>query len=163
MKNRIKWLEDRPMEQQVGPTDQVEETLSTPTSSQGHQRVFLQLHAKSNNIRIPSLHLVPSQQTVWETWNKSRHEHLHQTITSVDDNSVHDPHAYEDIQNKHKGEREDQLHRDYNDPHDNENNAEIYTPEMSDDEDDLATMLDLPQQSLRGGTSWMTSMRQPAL
>jgi hypothetical protein len=41
MKNRIKWLEDRAMKQQVGPTELNEETLSTPTSSQGHQRVFL--------------------------------------------------------------------------------------------------------------------------
>ena len=38
MKNRIKWLEDRTLEQQVGP----KETLSTLTSSQRHQRMFLQ-------------------------------------------------------------------------------------------------------------------------
>jgi hypothetical protein len=101
MKNRIKWLEDGAMEQQVGPTDQIEETLSTPTSSQKYQRVFLQpLQQDHNNIMTPSLHPVPSQQNVWETWNKSRHEHLHQTITSVNDDSEHNPHAYEDIQNK---------------------------------------------------------------
>ena len=64
MKNRIKWLEDRAMKQQVGPTDLVEETLSTPTPSQDHQRVFLQPLQQDNNIMIPSLHPVLSQQNV---------------------------------------------------------------------------------------------------
>jgi hypothetical protein len=105
MKNRIKWLEDRAMEQQVGPTEPVKETLSTPTSSQRHQRVFLQpLQQDPNNIMIPSLHPVLSQQNVWETWNRSRHEQLHQTITSVNDDSQYDPHAYEEkIDTKVKG------------------------------------------------------------
>jgi hypothetical protein len=140
MKNRIKWLEDRAMKQKVGPTELTEETLSTPTSSQGHQRVFLQPPANSNNIKLPSLHPVPSQQTVWEIWNKSRHEQLHRTNASVPDDSEHDPYAHEDT---HEDEQWDQLHRDYNDSHDNEGNDEIDTPEMSD-EDDLASILYLP-------------------
>jgi hypothetical protein len=56
LKNRIKWLEDRALEQQVGPT----ETSSTTTSSQRHQRVFPQpLRQDSNNIMIPSLQPSP--------------------------------------------------------------------------------------------------------
>jgi hypothetical protein len=73
LKNRIKWLE-----QQIGPTEPDEETLSTPTSLQRHQRVFLQPPRQDpNNIMIPSLHPVLSQQNVWEKWNRSRHEQLH--------------------------------------------------------------------------------------
>jgi hypothetical protein len=87
MKNRIKWLEGRIMKQQVGPTELTKETLSTPTSSQEHQREFLQPPANSNNIKLPSLHPVPSQQTVWEIWNKSRHEQLHPTSASVPDDN----------------------------------------------------------------------------
>jgi hypothetical protein len=63
LRNRIKWLEDRAMEQQVGPTEPVEETLSTLTSSKRHQRVFLQPPRQDpNNIMIPSLHPVLNQQ-----------------------------------------------------------------------------------------------------
>jgi hypothetical protein len=147
MKNRIKWLEDRAMKQQVGPTELAKETLSTPTSSRGHQRVFLQLPANNNNTKFPSLHPVPSQQTVWEIWNRSRHEQLHPTSVSVPDDSEHDPYAHEDT---HEDERWDQLHRDYNDSHDNEDSDEINTPEMSD-EDDLASILDLPPAKPKRG------------
>jgi hypothetical protein len=69
----------------------------------------------------------------------------------VNDDSKHDPHAREDTQNTHEDERWDQLHRDYNDSNDNENNAEINTPEMSDDEDDLASILDLPPAKPKRG------------
>jgi hypothetical protein len=79
---------------------------------------------------------------------------MHQTITSVNDDSEHDPHAHdphalEDTQNKHEDERWDQLHKDYNDSHDNEDNAEINTPGM------LPFWI-YPQLSIREGTSWMT-------
>jgi hypothetical protein len=149
MKNRIQRLEDRAMMQQVGPTELNEETLSTPTTSQGHQRVFLQQPANSNNIKLPSLQPSPSQQTVWEIWNKSKHERLHPTSASVPDDSEHDPYAHEDT---HEDERWDQMHKDYNDSHDNEGNGEIDTPEMSDD-DDLASTLDLlPAKPKMGGT-----------
>ena len=84
MKNRIMWLEDRAMKQPVGSPEN-EETLSTPTSSQGHQRVFLQPPADSNNIKFPNP--VPSQQTVWEIWSRSRQEQLHPTSASVPDDS----------------------------------------------------------------------------
>jgi hypothetical protein len=119
LKNRIKWLENRAMERQVEPP----ETLSTPTSSQRHQRVLLQpLQQDPNNIMIPSLHPVPSQQDVWETWNRCRHE----------------------------GARWGQLNRDHDDLHNNEDNAENTTPEISDDEADLATILDLPPAKSEG-------------
>ena len=155
MKNRIKWLEDRAMKRQVGPTELTEETLSTPTSSQGHQRVFLQPPANSNNSKLPSLHPVPSQQTVWEIWNRSRHEQLHPTSASVPDDSEHDPYAHEDT---HEDERWDQLHRDYNDSHDNEDSDETDTPEMSD-EDDLASILDLP--TMNKLTACVPNMKEP--
>jgi hypothetical protein len=99
---------------------------------------------------IHSLHPVLSQQNVWETWNRSRHEQLHQTTPSEDDDSQNDPYAYEDTQSRHEGARWDQLHRDYN-----EDNAETLTPEMSDDEDNLAAIL--------GGTSLMMTARWPTL
>jgi hypothetical protein len=85
LKNRIMWLEDRALEQQVGPT----ETSSTTTSSQRHQRVFPQpLRQDPKNIMIPSLHPVLSQQNVWETWNRSRHKQLHQTTPSANVNMI---------------------------------------------------------------------------
>jgi hypothetical protein len=84
LKNRIQWLEDRALEQQVGSTEPDGETSSTTTSSQRHQRVLLQpLQQDPNNIMIPSLHPVLSQQNVWEKWNRSKHEQLHQTTPSV--------------------------------------------------------------------------------
>jgi hypothetical protein len=58
----------------------------------------------------------------------------------VNDDSQYDPHAYEDTQSKHEGARWGQLNRDYNNPHDNEDNTEITTHEMSSDEDDLAAI-----------------------
>jgi predicted RNA-binding protein len=152
MKNRIKWLEDRAMKPQVGPTEPVDETLSTPTSSQRHQRVFLQpLQQDPTNIMIPSLHPILSQQSVWETWNRSGNKQLHQTITSVNDDIDYDPHAYEDTQNRHDGEKGGQLNRDYNDSHNNADNVESYTPEMSSEEDDLATILDQPPAKSKRG------------
>jgi hypothetical protein len=69
----------------------------------------------------------------------------------MNDDSEHYPHAHEDIHNRHEGEREDQLNRDYDDPHDNEDNAGTYTPEMSSDEDDLAAILDLPPAKSKRG------------
>jgi hypothetical protein len=48
--------------------------------------------------------------------------------------------AHEDT---HTDERWDQLHRDYNDSYDNEDSAEINTPEMLD-EDNLASILNQP-------------------
>ena len=99
LKNRIKWLEDRALEQQVGPTEPAEETSSTPTSSQRHQRIFFQpLRQDHNNNMIPSLHPVLSQQNVWETWNRSKHEQLHQTTPSENDDNQHNPHDHEDTQ-----------------------------------------------------------------
>jgi hypothetical protein len=92
------------MEQQDEPTE--------PSSSQKHQKVLLQPPRQDqNNIMIPSLHPVLSQQDVWETWNRSR---------------------------------------DHNNSHDKEDNAEITTPEMSDDEADLATIQDLPPAKSEG-------------
>jgi hypothetical protein len=93
---------------------------------------------------IPSLPPILSQQNVLETWNRSRHEQLHQTTSSENDDNQHDPHAHEDTQSRHKDARWGQLNRDYNDFHEYGNNAEITTPKMSDDEDDLAAILDLP-------------------
>jgi hypothetical protein len=49
IKNRIKWLEDRAMKQQIGSPEN-EEILSTPTSSKGHQRVFLQPPAQQHQV-----------------------------------------------------------------------------------------------------------------
>ena len=93
---------------------------------------------------ILSLHPDPSQQNIWETWNRSKHEQLHQTTPSENDDSQHDPHTNEDTQSRHEGARWGQLNRIYNDFHDNGNNAAITTLIMSDDEDDLAAILDLP-------------------
>jgi hypothetical protein len=102
LRNRIKWLEDRAMERQVEPTES--------SSSQRHQRVILQpLLQDLNNIVIPSLHPVLSQQDIWETWNKN-----------------------------------------HNNFHGNEDTAEISTPERSDDEADLAAILDLPPAKSEG-------------
>ena len=45
LKDRIKWLEDKVLEQHDGPTEPTEETLPSPKSSrepQGHQKFFLQ-------------------------------------------------------------------------------------------------------------------------
>ena len=144
LKNRIKWLEDRAMERQVEPTE--------PSSSQRYQIVLLQPKRQDhNNIMIPSLHPVLNQQDVWETWNRSKHIQLHQTTPSVDDDSLHVPHAYEDVQRGHESARWGQLNRDYNNPHDNKD-GEITTTDISDDEDDLAAILDLPPaKSKRGG------------
>jgi hypothetical protein len=132
MKNRIKWLEDRAMKQHAVPTDLIKETSSTPTSSQGHQNVFFQPLQQDNSSMTPSLHPVLSQQNVWEAWNKSRCEQMHQAITSMNDDSDNDPHAHE---NKQEDEGWDQLHKD---------NDEFDTPGQSSEEDDLATILDLP-------------------
>ena len=99
---------------------------------------------------IPSLHPVLSQQNVWETWNRSppsrktRHEQLHQTTSSKNEDAQHDPHAPDENQSRHEGARWGQLNSTYNDLPDYGNNAEIPTPEMSFDEDDLAAILDLP-------------------
>jgi hypothetical protein len=55
LKSRIRWLEDRAMERQDEPTE--------PSSSQRHQRVLLLPPRQDhNNIMIPSLHPVLSQQ-----------------------------------------------------------------------------------------------------
>jgi hypothetical protein len=85
MKNRIKWQKDRAMKQKVGLTELNEETSSTPTSSQRHQKVFLKPLGDSNSIKFPNIHPVPSQQTVWETWNRSRQEQLRPTSARVPD------------------------------------------------------------------------------
>jgi hypothetical protein len=151
LKNRIKWREDRALEQQVGSTELAGETSSTPSSSQRHQRVVLQpLRQDPNNIMIPSLHPVLSQQNIWETWNRSRHEQLHQTIPSENDDSEHDPHAVDETQSRNEGARWGQLNRVYNEFHDNGNNAETTTPIISDDEDDIAAILDLPLAKSEG-------------
>jgi hypothetical protein len=103
-------------------------TSSTPTSSQKHQGAFLQpCRQDPDNIMIPSLHPVLSQQNVWETWNRSRHEQMHQTITSENDDDHHDPHAHVITQNVHENARWGQLDRDYNDFHDDGNDAQIQT------------------------------------
>jgi hypothetical protein len=147
LRNRIQWLEDRALGQQVEPA----ETSSTTTSSQRHQSVFLQpLRQDSNNIMIPNLHPVLSQQNVWETWNRSRHEQLHQTTPSENDDSQHDPHAHEDTQRRHEDARWGQLNRVYNDFRDNGNNAEITTPIMSDNDDDIAAILNVPLAKSKG-------------
>jgi hypothetical protein len=62
----------------------------------------------------------------------------------MNDDSDKDPHAHDDKQNKHEDEGWDQLHKDYNESHDNKDNDEFDTPGLSSDEDDLATILDLP-------------------
>jgi hypothetical protein len=56
----------------------------------------------------------------------------------VQDDSEYDPYTHEET---HEDERWDPLHRDYNDPHDNEDSDESDTPEILD-EVDLASILD---------------------
>jgi hypothetical protein len=58
--------------------------------------------------------------------------------------SLHDPHANEDNKNGHEQARWEQLNRTYSDFHDNENNITTPTPTISDNEDDLYALLDLP-------------------
>jgi hypothetical protein len=95
----------------------------------------------NNNIMIPSLHPVHSQQNIWETWYKSKHEQLHQTTPSEN----------EDTQSRNGDTRWSQPNQDYNNCHDNEDNAdnaETTTPEVSDD-DDLAAILQTDLQNQR--------------
>ena len=47
-------------------------------------------------------------------------------------------------QNRHEDAGWVQLHNDHNEPHDDKENDEFDTPGLSSDEDDLATILDLP-------------------
>jgi hypothetical protein len=144
LKNRIKWLEDRALGQQVGPREPTEETLSTTISSQRHHSVFFQpLRQDHNN------NMIPSQQNIWEMWNRSQQ----QTTPSENDDIQHDPHAHENTVSRHGGVRWDQLDRIYTNFHDNGNNTENNTPTMSDDEDDIAAILDLPPEKSKGENS----------
>ena len=59
----------------------------------------------------------------------------------MNDDSDHDHHTHE---NKQEDEGWDQLHKDHNESHDNKDNDEFDTPGLSSEEDDLATILDLP-------------------
>ena len=56
--------------------------------------------------------------------------------------SLHPAHSQQDVW--------ETWNRDYSNSHDNEDNTEITTPEMSDDEADLTTILDLPPTKSEG-------------
>jgi hypothetical protein len=99
---------------------------------------------------IPSLHPVLSQQDVWETWNRSPpsmktgHESVNQTTFSKNEDYQHDPHVPDGSQCRPDGARWGQPNRTSNDRPEYGNDVEVTIPEMSSDDDDFATILDLP-------------------
>ena len=108
LKNRVKWLEKRKLEQQVGPSM----SSSTPNYSQKHQGVsHQQRRPEPDNIMSPSLHPVLHQ-----------HGQMYQTLTFKND--YHDPHAPVITQNVPEKEKWGQLDKDYDDFHDDENDAQ---------------------------------------